>query len=222
MIVVDHRRNSLEQLAQTAPEYGIEVDLRNHGSDIIVTHDPFVTEGVRIEQWLDAYRHAFLIANVKEEGLEERLLPMLRERGIADYFILDESFPYIRKYALQGVRNFALRVSEYEDHRTPIALADALRARNLGVDWIWVDSFTGEMLDPTIAAALRTAGFRLCYVSPELHHIPEPESWERRVRDAHEALDAPSMSASRPDMVCTKLPALWRHWTAQASGLQSD
>ncbi len=209
MLLIDHRRNTVEQIRETDPRYGVEIDLRNHGQELIVTHNPFDTEGARFEDWLEHYRHAFLIANVKEEGLEERLLSLFEKHGIRDYFILDESFPFIRKWALEGVSDFAVRVSEFEDPQTAVNLARYLKQNNRRVDWIWVDSFTGAPLDAAAANTLKAEGFRLCYVSPELHHIPDRESWERRIESFIKALDPTGVV---PDAVCTKLPAIWEHW----------
>lgn len=209
MILIHHRRNSVAELAETPKKWGVEIDLRNHGQDLLVTHDPFITEAVTLETWLDGYDHAFLIANVKEEGMEPRLEAILREREIRDYFILDESFPFIRRYALEGLSRFAVRVSEYEVAETAIRLSAELKKSGRSVDWIWADSFTGQPLDPREALGLRTAGYRFCAVSPELHHIADPASWEQRIAAFREELARPEMKASLPEMVCTKRPDLW-------------
>ena len=209
MILINHRCNEIAQLNSTPVQYGIEIDIRNHGDSLIVTHDPFVVDGPRLEEWLVFYRHAFLIANVKEEGLEAQLTALLDQHGIKDYFILDESFPFIRKHALAGLSKFALRISEFEDHRTALNLAAYLRRHGQAVDWIWVDSFEGEVLDPSIAAELRLAGFKLCFVSPELHHLQDRAVWEPLILKFREKLGRPGMEASRPDMVCSKRLALW-------------
>ncbi|NVN06295.1 hypothetical protein HW509_11945 [Asaia spathodeae] len=214
MLIIDHRRNEIAQLQATSGEFGIEVDLRNHGNDILVTHDPFITAAPRLEDWLDAFHHRFLIANVKEEGMETKLLPLLERKGIKNFFILDESFPFIRKYALAGIEQFALRVSEFEDYRTAINLAHDLAIADRKVGWIWADSFTGAPLPPETAVALRTAGFKICAVSPELHHVNDPASWDSRVTAFLDKLQEPSFAPSRPDMVCTKLPEKWAAWQA--------
>lgn len=196
-------------MQSTPVQFGVEIDVRNHGDALIVTHDPFVVDGPLLEDWLVSYKHEFLIANVKEEGLEPQLTGLLQKHGINDYFILDESFPFIRKYALAGLSKFALRISEFEDHRTALKLAAHLRRCGKGVDWIWVDSFEGEVLDPSIAIELRAAGFKLCFVSPELHHLQDSAEWETLILKFREKLGRPSMEASQPDMVCSKLLALW-------------
>jgi hypothetical protein len=45
-----HRVNTIDALESTAPELGIELDLRSDGDRVIVTHDPF-TDGPTIEEF---------------------------------------------------------------------------------------------------------------------------------------------------------------------------
>ena len=52
MICVQHRANKIEDLISTESKYGVEIDLRNHGNDIILEHDPFISNGVSFEDWL--------------------------------------------------------------------------------------------------------------------------------------------------------------------------
>jgi len=205
MIRIQHRCNTIAELQATPHHLGVEIDLRNHGGDLLLVHDPFDTTGVPLGEWLTHYRHRFLIANVKEEGLEPVLLPLLAQHGVQDFFILDESLPYIRRHALAGVPQFALRVSEFESAETALRLAAHLAAQNARVDWLWLDSFTGAPRPPAELAGLRAAGFRLCQVSPELHHVAAPERWESLIADFQARMpDWPSL-----DMVCTKRPDLW-------------
>lgn len=195
MILVRHRRNTAEELRATPTEYGIELDLRSHGDRLIVHHDAFV-DGEDFERWLDDYRHRLLILNVKEEGLEQRLIALMRERGIEDWFFLDQSFPFLIRTARAGESRCAVRVSEFESIDTALTLAGQVR-------WIWVDCFTRFPLDRAQADRLRAAGFALCLVSPELQG-----------RDA--ATEIPALRALlaregiAADAVCTKEPDLWR------------
>lgn len=85
MKLIAHRRNTLAELRATPIEYGVEVDIRSIGERLIIHHDPFV-DGEDFIAWLAHYRHGTLILNVKEEGLEQRLLNLMAEQGIGDFF----------------------------------------------------------------------------------------------------------------------------------------
>ena len=194
MIIVRHRRNTVEELRATPPELGIELDLRSRGDELIIHHDAFV-DGERFLDWLDGYRHGLLILNVKDEGLEERLIALMRERGIESYFFLDQSFPFLVRTANRGESRCAVRVSEFESIDTALSLAGR-------IEWVWVDCFTRFPLDGAQARRLQQAGFKLCLVSPELQGRDPGEIAALRALLAREGIQA--------EAVCTKEPALWR------------
>ena len=166
MIIVRHRRNLRRELEETPTDLGIEVDIRSQGSELVIHHDPFVT-GERFEDWIVSYAHRLLILNVKEEGLEERLLAIMQRRGIEEFFFLDQSFPFLIRTARQGERRCAVRVSEYESVDTALSLSGM-------VEWVWVDCFTRFPLSGDGARALQAAGLKLCVVSPELQGRTDP------------------------------------------------
>ena len=74
-----HRRNKITDLNNTPFNHGAEIDLRSYGNNIILHHDPFV-KGVLFDEWISHYRHGTLILNVKEEGLEERIIQLLKDK----------------------------------------------------------------------------------------------------------------------------------------------
>ena len=51
MLKIAHRINTVAQLREVPPEYGIELDLRYEGPELIMHHDPFTT-GERFEDLL--------------------------------------------------------------------------------------------------------------------------------------------------------------------------
>ena len=194
MKIIRHRRNSLAELAATPREFGVEVDIRSRGDQLIIHHDPFV-EGEAFDAWIATYAHGTLILNVKEEGLEERLLVLMARHGIEDFFFLDQSFPFLVRTARRGERRCAVRVSEYESLDTALSLAGM-------IDWAWVDCFTRFPLERSDADRLGRAGFKLCLVSPELQGQDPGEIVQMR-----ELLAVRGISA---EAVCTKEPGLWR------------
>lgn len=194
MRLIAHRRNTLVELLATPVEFGVEIDIRSIGNRLVIHHDPFV-EGEDLSAWLDHYRHGTLVLNVKEEGLEQRLLRLMAERHIEDFFFLDQSFPFLIKTAREGERRCAVRVSEYEHVDTALSLAGK-------INWVWVDCFNSFPLSGVDAKRLRRAGFKLCLVSPEL----QQRTGEGEI-PALRALLAERGIA--PEAVCTKLPARW-------------
>lgn len=160
MTIIRHRRNTLEELRATDPALGIEVDIRSRGDMLYTQHDPYV-DGTPLDEWLGEFRHNTLVLNVKEEGLEDRVLARMRQRDIKNFFFLDQSFPFLVRTARQGERRCAVRVSEFESVETALSLARQ-------IDWVWVDCFKSFPLDGRSAERLMQAGFRLCLVSPEL------------------------------------------------------
>ena len=194
MKLIYHRRNTVSELLATDSKYGIEVDIRSKGDRLIIHHDPFVA-GESFDEWIDAYRHGTLILNVKEEGLEARLLALMQSKGIADYFFLDQSFPFLVKWSKAGEHRCAVRVSEFESIETALTLAGK-------VDWVWVDCFTRFPLSEHDARSLKDAGFKLCLVSPEL------QGRDANVEIPHlvSLLKERNIAA---DAVCTKRPNLW-------------
>lgn len=194
MKLISHRRNTIRDLIATPRKYGVEVDIRSRGEQLIIHHDPFVA-GDSFDDWIATYKHGTLILNVKEEGLEARLIAMMASKGIEDYFFLDQSFPFMVKWAKAGEHRCAVRVSEFESTQTALTLAGK-------VDWVWVDCFTHFPLSHEDGRQLKQAGFKICLVSPELQGREaetEIPLLVKILKERHILADA----------VCTKRPDLW-------------
>lgn len=194
MKLISHRRNTIRDLRETDRKYGIEVDIRSHGENLIIHHDAFVS-GESFDEWVEAYQHGTLILNVKEEGLEARLIALMALKGIEDYFFLDQSFPFLVKWSNAGEHRCAVRVSEFESIETALTLAGK-------VDWVWVDCFAKFSLSSVDAQRLKDAGFKLCLVSPEL----QGREAETEIPALVTLLKERNIQS---DAVCTKRPDLW-------------
>lgn len=194
MRVIAHRRNTIHELKATPVHLGVEIDIRSFGDRLILQHEPFL-DGEDFTHWVRAYRHRTLILNVKEEGLETRILETLSGSGIEEFFFLDQSFPLLIKTTNGGERRCAVRVSEFESVETALTLSGK-------VDWVWVDCFSRFPLSASDAERLIGAGFKLCIVSPELHGPVDVQAIPclRALLDEH---------GIRPHAVCTKVPERW-------------
>ena len=135
MLKIVHRVNTIEQLKNIPSEYGVEVDIRADEDKLVLHHDPF-KGGEDFAVYLKEYRQAFLVLNIKEIGIEKRVIEMVEEKGIKDYFLLDVEFCYIYKRTRYGKQHkIAVRYSEAEPIEQALALKDK-------VEWVWIDTNT--------------------------------------------------------------------------------
>lgn len=176
MLLIEHRVNSIEHLHRVPPERGIEVDVRDYDGDLRLVHDPWLS-GERLEDLLVAYRHALLIFNVKCDGLEDRIMKLAAQYQVQDYFFLDLANPTLVNLTRRGVRQVAVRYSEFE----PLEFALAFAGK---VDWVWVDCFTHLPLASETYRRLHEH-FKICLVSPELQKHPREliQSFRQQLRD---------------------------------------
>lgn len=184
MNYIAHRINTIEELKRLPREYGVELDLRD-GLDgrIYIQHNPF-EPGEDFEEYLKEYHHGTMILNVKSERIEHRILELLPRYDVKTFFFLDSSFPMIWLLSNQGEKNIALRISEVEGLDT---------ARNMAgrIDWIWVDCFSRIPIGKKEYDELKSLGYKLCFVSPELEgHDKDIEEYKRFLENSDMPMDA--------------------------------
>ena len=173
--IIIHRVNSIKGLNQTQPKYGTEIDIRVWGSDLILHHEPFL-RGEKIVNYLDEYKHGTLILNIKEAGIEDEVLRLVRQRPhIKSYFLLDVEFPYLYKAARQGERSIAIRFTEDES----IELAKKYTGK---IDWVWIDTNTQIPIEKSCLPTLNR--FKKCLVCPERWGRPTDIVKYRRLMDS--------------------------------------
>jgi len=167
MIIVRHRVNTLRELATTPGKYGVEIDVRARGNKLYLNHEPF-QGGDDLNDYLTAcgeqFKGRFIIFNVKEAGIEERIHGLAAKHGLSNYFLLDVEAVYLYKAAEAGERRVAVRYSESE----PIESAINYKGK---VDWVWIDTQTRLPLDADVCEKLR--GFKTALVMPDRWGRPE-------------------------------------------------
>jgi hypothetical protein len=194
MLKISHRINTIDQLKNTPLEYGVEMDLHAYGDRLVVHHDAFA-DAIDFEDWLKEFKHALVILNVKEEGVEQRVRQLMLEHNHHNFFMLDLSFPALIKMLRAGESRVAVRVSHYEPVEGALNLPG-------NVDWVWLDLFNDDFpLSKDQYHALRNAGRKICLVSPELHGRDKAliEPLRDFLKEKHFEIDA----------VCTKYPEMW-------------
>lgn len=190
MQFVAHRINTIEELKKVPREYGVEIDVRSIGQELVLSHDPFVS-GEHFDEWIKHYKHKLLIINIKEEGIERAVLNIVNKNNIKNYFFLDVSFPYLIKLMRQGEKKVAVRVSEFESIETALALKNK-------VDWVWIDCFSKLPLSRKDYLKL-SRYFKTCIVSPELQGFSLEKISEFKSKLRNFSINA----------VCTKRIDLW-------------
>lgn len=160
MEYIAHRINTIKELNDVPKSFGVELDLRDSGDRLILQHDPF-SSGEDFEEYLSCYQHGTMILNIKSERIESKVLELLKKHSIKEYFFLDSSFPMINLLSQQGETKSALRFSEFEG-------LDTIFNMKGRCDWVWVDCFTRLPITKEIEIELKSLGFKLCLVSPEL------------------------------------------------------
>jgi hypothetical protein len=190
MLKIAHRINTVEQLKNIPSLYGVELDLRPDGDKIIIHHDAFA-QGEDFEEWMKHYRHSLIILNTKAEGMEERIIALMEKHNINDYFFLDLSLPFLIRYMKRGVKDIAVRFSEYE----PLDFVMQFAGK---VNWVWVDCFNELPLTQENYKFLKQY-FKICLVSPELQGYDISKIQDFKTKLIGMEIDA----------VCTKHPDLW-------------
>jgi hypothetical protein len=181
MQIVAHRINTVERLRRLPTHWGVELDLRADGSELILNHDPF-KGGERFVDYLAEYRHGLLVLNIKEAGIEDEVLRLVRARGVTDCFLLDVEFPYLYRAARKGERAIAVRYSEDECIETVLKYKGR-------VDWVWIDTISKLPLDAKVVEQLR--GFKTCLVCPERWGRPQDiPSYRKQLAELGLQIDA--------------------------------
>lgn len=192
MEFISHRVNTIKELSILPNDYGVEIDLRDYGENVVIQHDPFVS-GEDFEKYLSHYNHGTMILNIKSERIEYSVLKLIKKYKINKYFFLDCSFPMINSLSNSGEKNIALRFSEFEGIDTIINMKNK-------VNWIWVDCFSKFPLSIDKFYFLKSLGYKLCLVSPEL------QGHSKYIQDKLKE----KMKLIPFDAICTKNSKKWK------------
>ena len=192
MIKVIHRVNTVKKLNKINANYGVEIDLRSIDKEIILCHDPF-KKGILFKHWIKYYKHRLIVLNVKEEGLEKKIITILRKNRINNYFFHDQTFSSMLKNMKRT--KVSIRFSEYEKIANKKKLFKYIK-------WVWLDNFTHIPLDSKFYKYLSKNKINLCLVSPELvkkTRKAEINHLRKKINKLRYNFQA----------VCTKYPSLW-------------
>ncbi len=192
MIIIKHRVNSSKELKQLDKNFGVEIDLRSNDKDVYLHHDPF-KRGELFKKWIKNFNHRLIVLNVKEEGLEKKILKILKKNKIHNFFFHDQTFSSLIKNMKKT--NVSIRYSEFEE----------LKKKNIlfkSIKWIWIDNFTEIKIRSNFYKYLKGKKVKICLVSPELVK-------KNRSNEVKKIINYFRKNKFKIDAVCTKRPKLW-------------
>ena len=163
MQIIIHRINKIRELIKINPKYGVEVDVRADGNNLILNHETF-KGGDNLEKYLKQFKHAFIIFNIKEAGIEEKVIKLAKKYTINNFFLLDVEFPFIYQATRRGINKIAMRYSEDESIETVMKYKGKAK-------WVWIDTNTRLPLNMENVKNLKN--FNSCLVCPERWGRPE-------------------------------------------------
>jgi len=192
MIIIKHRANTSRDLKKIDKNFGVEIDLRSDKKNIYLHHDPF-KKGELFSQWIKNFDHKIIVLNVKEEGLENEIIKILKKNKINNFFFHDQTFSSLLKNMFKT--KVSIRFSEYEDLKNTKKLFNQIK-------WLWVDNFTKIKIEKKFYAFLKSKNVKICLVSPELIK-------KSRLKEIKKIALYFKKNKFKIDAVCTKNPKNW-------------
>ena len=172
--------------------FGTETDLRDLDGTLVIAHDPPRTGAMTAERMFELHRTADstlpLALNIKADGLQPLLAPLLTEFTPSDAFVFDMSIPDM----LQWLKTNVPVYTRHSDVEPEPLLADRCAG-------IWLDAFHSDWWDTATIERHLVAGRRVCIGSPELHRRDHRPVWERLAA-------AGPLIATDDVMLCTDFP----------------
>ena len=186
MEIIIHKVNSLKKLKTIPLRFGVEIDVRSYGSNIILNHEP-KKNGNYLIDFLMEYKHGTIIFNIKEAGIENEVIFLAKKFKIKSFFLLDVEHPFIIKSPGNFKKYLTARFSEFE----PIELSYQFKKF---VSWIWIDTVYKLPINKDNIQLIRK--FKSCLVSPE--------RWGRK-NDIKKYIDFFKRNKFKPTSVMTDL-----------------
>ncbi|EAI1511187.1 hypothetical protein ERK09_08020 [Campylobacter coli] len=189
-----HRQNNLEFPIES---YGIEIDLRCK-ERLVLNHDileqdllyPFFEEKIQF------MKNIPIICNIKESGLEERVIELLGNKF--EYYFLDSQIPDILRLSKNGYQGkFIIRISDVESYNE--RLMGVAKPKYVWVDYSQFSNFDIQNYQEFIYDIKpKLEQVESILVSPELYDL----SYIELIEPIQNILP-------KGFSVCTKKPELW-------------
>tara|TARA_Y100001970_G_C14113231_1_gene792103 strand:+ start:476 stop:1090 length:615 start_codon:yes stop_codon:yes gene_type:complete len=158
-VPVIHKVNSLSELEKIPKNYGVEIDIRIESGTLCLSHDPIKNfkDTTRLDNFLSEYEHMFIVANIKDSGIEDIVIEKLK-KYTENFFLLDFEIPYLFNKDKNKNKYLSVRYSHFEKIEKNSKILNY-------VDWLWVDTFEKFPINDRNLSSLPE--LKKCLVSPE-------------------------------------------------------
>jgi hypothetical protein len=152
--------------------FGTETDIRDLNGDLVISHDPPSSDCqyLTVANFFDIYKlysdDLQLALNIKSDGLQKKLMQLISDYNITNYFVFDMSIPDTIGFLKNNAKIFT-RQSEFEINPAFYSQAEG----------IWLDEFNGHWIDQDVIQKHIENSKKVCIVSPELHQRDFKTEW---------------------------------------------
>jgi hypothetical protein len=203
MIILSHRgywKETSEKNQRIAYErsfslgFGTETDIRDYKGELVISHDIADEKCISVKEMFEIYNKYDntlpLALNIKADGLQVKLIELLEEYKIMNYFVFDMSVPDGLQYFKHCIKVFT-RQSEYEKIPSFYDMASG----------VWLDEFQRHWIDQDIVKKHVQNNKQICIVSPDLHKREYKKEWQH-YKEVEQELGIDSL------MICTDYPEI--------------
>lgn len=177
MEIITHRgfwnlkkdQNNIKALLKSLDlNYGVEFDVRDFNSNLVLSHDIPNNKSPKLEDFLKKIKNLnkYLVINIKSDGLNIKLKRLLKKYKIKNYAVFDMSIPDTLTYVKLNIK-FLLRISKYENDLS-------LLQKSHG---IWLDQFDKNFVSYEKINFYFKLNKKIFIVSPELHGRSYIQNW---------------------------------------------
>ena len=178
MKIISHRgiwkkikdQNKIDSLLKSIDlGYGIEFDVRDYNSKIVISHDLPNKSSPKLEDLFKKinYKGVYLLINIKSDGLQAKLNNLIKKYKINNYFVFDMSIPDTLIYIKYKIK-FLIRISEFENNIELINKSSGL----------WIDHFKSSRFNFDYITSFIKYRKKIFIVSPELHKKKFINNWK--------------------------------------------
>jgi hypothetical protein len=203
MIILSHRgywKETSEKNQRIAYErsfslgFGTETDIRDYKGELVISHNIADEKCISVKEMFEIYNKYDntlpLALNIKADGLQVKLIELLEEYKIMNYFVFDMSVPDGLQYFKHCIKVFT-RQSEYEKIPSFYDMASG----------VWLDEFQRHWIDQDIIKKHVQNNKQICIVSPDLHKREYKKEWQH-YKEVEQELGIDSL------MICTDYPEI--------------